>query len=143
TGDGSRKPSSLPCSCAVRCPPYLTGFDPGDDGGVAEAAASDADLALEANRFADAVPENRLAAGSGSPDIDPSLFGVSPFRHCHGPRSDPTWGPWPSSARSTAHVRRSAASSMPLSALTWRPFSAKRLTVPTVPACPSSWSRSS
>ncbi len=79
-------------------------------------------------------------ARSGSADIGPSLFGVSPFRHCHGPRADPTWGPWPSGSRSTAHATRSAASSTRSSARTWRRFSVQRPIAPTAPGCRSSWS---
>ena len=47
------------------------------------------------------VPERRRTAGSASAAAIPTLIGVSLSQHCPGRRRHPTWGPWPSSERST------------------------------------------
>jgi hypothetical protein len=48
--------------------------------------------------------ERRRTAGSGPAAALPTLFGVSLSQHCPSRRRDPTWGPWPSSERSTGPV---------------------------------------
>ena len=89
------------------------------------------------------VPERRRTAGSGPAAAVPTPFGVSLSQHCPGWRGDPTWGPWPSSARSTGPATPSTPCSIRSSPSTWRPSCARWRRLATGRACRSLWSASS